>query len=303
MQTQGQAQSENSRNPAPSGGVAGHVHPALRTTVLLALMSGLLLAIGSYFGGSSGLVVAFAVAVVMNFVSYWWSDKIILRMYRAQQVGPEHPLYGVVAGLAQKAGLPMPKVYVIPTDAPNAFATGRNPEHSAVAATEGILRILDRTELEGVLAHELSHVRHRDILISSVAATIAAAIMMLSRFAFFFGGGGRDDDDRGNVVSALLMMLLAPLAAALIQAAISRSREYAADEGGAELVGDPHGLASALRKIEAVAQERPLLANPATAHLFIIKPFTGRSLMNLFSTHPPTEERIARLLNEKVESN
>ncbi len=301
--TGGSSQSEKTRHQSPSSGVPDHVHPALRTTVLLALMSGLLLAIGEYFGGSGGLVAAFAVAVVMNFVSYWWSDAIILRMYRAQPVGPEHPLYGVVASLAQRAALPMPKVYVIPTDAPNAFATGRSPEHAAVAATEGILRILDRTELEGVLAHELSHVRHRDILISSVAATIAAAIMMLSRFAFFFGGGSsRDDDNRGNVVGALLMMLLAPLAAALIQAAISRSREYAADESGAELVGDPHGLASALRKIEAMAQQRPLLANPATAHLFIIKPFSGRSLTNLFSTHPPTPERIARLLHQPVES-
>jgi len=274
----------------------------LKTALLLGLLSGILLAIGEYFGGANGLVFAFVIAAVMNFGSYWFSDKIVLKMYRAQEVGAGHRLYTTVERLSRQAQLPMPKVYVIPDPSPNAFATGRNPSHAAVAATEGILQILSDGELEGVIAHELAHVRHRDILISSVAATVAAAIMMAARtaqFAAMFGGyGGRGDDrDRGNNPIALLaMIILAPLAAMLIQAAISRSREFSADAGGAQIAGNPYGLADALRKIEAVSQRVPLDANPATAHMFIVKPFSGAGLMSLFSTHPPTEERIRALL-------
>jgi len=281
-------------------------HNGLRTAALLGLLSGLLLVIGGAIAGEQGMIVAFGVAVVMNFVSYWFSDRIVLSMYRAQEVGPEHRLYQVVARLAQRAQLPMPKVFVIPTDAPNAFATGRSPELSSVAATAGILAILDERELEGVLAHELGHVRNRDILTSSIAATLAAAIMMLARWASWGamfaggGGGGRDDDRRGgNVFALILAAVLAPLAAMLIQAAISRSREYAADESGAELAGSPNGLATALQKIEDASKRVPLPANPATAHLFIIKPFSGGAMLNLFSTHPPTEKRIARLLGRE----
>jgi heat shock protein HtpX len=261
-----------------------------------------LLTIGELLGGATGLVVAFGLAAVMNLGSYWFSDKIVLRMYRAQEVGPEHPLYRIVERLTVRASLPMPKVYIIPDPSPNAFATGRNPSHAAVAATEGILKVLSEHELEGVIAHELAHVKHRDILISSVAATIAAAIMMTARMAHFaalFGGyGGRGDDrDRGNNPIALLAtIILAPLAAALIQMAISRSREFAADAGGAEIAGNPYGLADALRKIDAVAKRVPLDANPATAHMFIVKPFSGAGLMSLFSSHPPTEARIRALL-------
>jgi heat shock protein HtpX len=219
-------------------------------------------------------------------------------MYGAQQVGPEHRLYQVVGRLAARAGLPQPRCYIIPEASPNAFATGRNPEHSAVAATEGILQILTDDELEGVLAHELAHVKHRDILISSVAATLAAAIMMVSRFAMFFGGGRRDDRDSGNPIAMLATIILAPIAAMLIQAAISRSREFDADAGGAVIAGSPYGLVSALRKIEAASQVVPLDANPATAHMFIIKPFSVSGLLGLFSTHPPTERRIQALLNQ-----
>jgi heat shock protein HtpX len=274
----------------------------LKTALLLGLLSGLLLAIGEFLGGSNGLVIAFVFAAIMNFGSYWFSDKIVLRMYRAQEVGSGHRLYNIVERLARQAQLPMPKVYIIPDPSPNAFATGRNPSHAAVAATEGILQVLSDNELEGVIAHELAHVRHRDILISSVAATVAAAIMMAARtaqFAAMFGGyGGRGDGrDRGNNPIALLaMIILAPLAAMVIQAAISRSREFSADAGGAQIAGNPYGLADALRKIEAVSQRVPLDANPATAHMFIIKPFSGGGLMSLFSTHPPTEQRIRALL-------
>ena len=274
----------------------------LKTALLLGLLSGLLLAIGEYFGGANGLVFAFVIAAVMNFGSYWFSDKIVLKMYRAQEVGPGHRLHTMVERLSRQAQLPMPKVYVIPDASPNAFATGRNPSHAAVAATEGILQILSDSELEGVIAHELAHVRHRDILISSVAATVAAAIMMAARtaqFAAMFGGyGGRGDDrDRGNNPIALLaMIILAPMAAMLIQAAISRSREFSADAGGAQIAGNPYGLADALRKIDAVSKRVPLDANPATAHMFIVKPFSGAGVLSLFSTHPPTEERIRALL-------
>jgi len=267
----------------------------IKTAVLLAALSGLLLFLGDALGGSNGLVMGFIFAVIMNFGSYWFSDKIVLRMYNAREVGPEHPLHGVVSRLAQRAGLPQPRVYIIPDASPNAFATGRNPQHAAVAATEGVLRILDRDELDGVIAHELAHIKHRDILISSVAATIAAAITMVARFAMFFGGS-RDDREGGNPIAGIAMIILAPLAAMLIQAAISRSREYDADAGGAAIAGSPHGLVSALQKLEAVGKRVPLDANPATAHMFIVKPFSLSGLTSLFSTHPPTERRVAALL-------
>jgi heat shock protein HtpX len=273
----------------------------LKTALLLGLLSGVLLALGDLLGGSNGLMVAFVFAVLMNFASYWFSDKLVLRMYSAQPVGPEHQLYRMVERLATRANLPMPKVYIIPDPSPNAFATGRNPSHAAVAATEGILRALSEHELEGVIAHELAHVKHRDILISSVAATLAAAIMVVARMAHFaalFGGyGGRDDrSGQGGGLSLLATMIVAPLAAMLIQAAISRSREFAADAGGAEIAGTPYGLADALRKIDAISKRVPLDANPATAHMFIVKPFAGEGLLSLFSTHPPTEKRISALL-------
>ncbi|HEX4566958.1 MAG TPA: zinc metalloprotease HtpX [Vicinamibacterales bacterium] len=273
----------------------------LKTALLLGLLSGLLLALGEAFGGSNGLVLAFVFAAIMNFGSYWFSDRIVLRMYNAQEVGPDHRLYQIVERLSRQAGLPMPRVYVIPDPSPNAFATGRNPSHAAVAATEGILQILPDNELEGVIAHELTHVKNRDILTSSIAATLAAAIMLIGRwlqYAAIFGGiGGDRDRDRGsNPIALLAMIILAPLAALLIQMAISRSREYAADAGGAQIAGNPYGLADALRKIDAVAKRVPLEANPATAHMFIVQPFTGQFLMSLFSSHPPTEDRIrARL--------
>lgn len=275
---------------------------AAKTALLLGLLSGLLLVIGQMLGGANGLVIAFMFAVVMNFVSYWFSDKIVLKMYRAQQVGPEHPLHRVVERLAQQGGLPLPKVYIIPTASPNAFATGRNPEHAAVAATEGIVRMLDERELEGVIAHELAHVKHRDILISSVAATIAAAIMMvahMARFAMFFGGHRDDGREGTNPIALIATLILAPIAAMLIQAAISRSREFAADAGGARIAGNPYGLADALRKIERASKQVPLDANPATAHMFIIKPFTVSGMLSMFSTHPPTEQRIQALIGTR----
>lgn len=270
----------------------------LKTTLLLAALSALLLALGELLGGPDGLVVAFVFAVTMNFVSYWFSDKIVLRMYGAQEVGPDHPLTRLVARLARQAGLPMPRVYVIPEASPNAFATGRGPRHAAVAATEGILRLLDESELEGVIGHELAHVKHRDILISSVAATIAATIMMVARMAQFaaFFGGSRDDREGTNPLALLVTILLAPIAAILIQAAISRSREFAADKGGAVIAGSPYGLANALRKIDAAVRRVPLDANPATAHMFIMHPFSGGGWLSLFSTHPPTEARVKALL-------
>ena len=273
---------------------------SVKTVLLLGLLSGLLLALGELLGGSQGLVIAFAFAVVMNFASYWFSDKIVLKMYRAQEVGPEHKLSVVTRRLATRAGLPMPKVYVIPDASPNAFATGRNPGHAAVAATEGIMRLLDDQELEGVIAHELAHVKHRDILISSVAATVAAAIMMVARmaqFAALFGGGGRDDRGGSNPFAMIATIIFAPMAAMLVQAAISRSREFLADEGGARIAGTPHGLMNALRKLEMGSKQIPLDANPATAHMFIVKPFSAGGLLGLFSTHPPTEQRIQALMN------
>jgi heat shock protein HtpX len=268
----------------------------IKTALLLGALSALWLFLGEALGGAQGLVLGFGFAVVTNFVSYWFSDKIVLKMYRATEVGPEHRLFQTVQRLATRAGLPQPRCYVIPDRSPNAFATGRNPEHAAVAATEGILQILDNDELEGVLAHELAHVKHRDILISSVAATAAAAIMMTSRFAMFFGGG-RDDRRGGSPIALLATIILAPIAAMLIQAAISRSREFDADAGGASIAGSPNGLVSALQKIEAASRVVPMDANPATAHMFIVKPFSAGGLMGLFSTHPPTKQRIDALLH------
>jgi heat shock protein HtpX len=269
----------------------------LKTTLLLGALSALFLVLGEALGGAQGLVLGFMFALVTNFVSYWFSDKIVLKMYGAREVGPDHPLSRIVSRLAARAGLPQPRCYVIPQASPNAFATGRNPTHAAVAATEGILQILNEEELEGVLAHELTHVKHRDILISSVAATIAAAIMMISRFALFFGGSRDDTRGGSNPIVLLATIILAPIAAMMIQAAISRSREYDADAGGSVIAGSPQGLVSALRKIEAASRAVPLDANPATAHLFIVKPFSAAGLMGLFSTHPPTEARIQALLN------
>lgn len=273
---------------------------SLKTVLLLGALSGLLLAIGELLGGANGLVIAFGFALVMNFVSYWFSDKIVLKMYGARPVGDDHPVSRIVRRLATQAGLPMPRVYVIPTMSPNAFATGRNPQHAAVAVTEGSVRLLDERELEGVIAHELGHVKNRDILISSVAATIAAAIMMVARmaqFAAFFGGmGDRRDREGSNPIALLATIIVAPLAAMLIQAAISRSREFVADATGASIAGSPYGLIDALKKLESASKQVPLEANPATSHMFIVKPFSGSWILNKFSTHPPTAERIQALM-------
>ncbi len=274
----------------------------LKTAVLLGALTGLLMLIGGFFGGKQGMVIAFILAAAMNFFSYWFSDKIVLKMYGAQEVSErDHPeLYSMVRNLALRAQLPMPRVFIIQSDSPNAFATGRNEHHAVVAVTDSIMRILNRDELEGVLAHELTHIKDRDILISSVAATIAGAIVMLANMAkwgaIFGGFGGRsEDDDRGGIIGLIVMAILAPIAAMIVQMAISRSREYLADAGGAHVSGKPLGLASALEKISRASQIVPLEANPSTAHMFIVNPLTGKSLMNLFSTHPPVEERVARL--------
>jgi heat shock protein HtpX len=273
---------------------------SLKTVLLLGLLSGLLLVLGEFLGGQQGLVLAFGFAVLMNFISYWFSDKIVLKMYRAREVGADHKLWMLTRRLASQANLPMPKVYVIPDASPNAFATGRNPNHAAVAATEGIMHLLSDQELEGVIAHELAHVKHRDILISSIAATVAAAIMTVARmaqFAAMFGGGSRDDREGSNPIAMIATIIFAPLAAMLIQAAISRSREFVADAGGASIAGSPYGLINALRKLESGSKQIPLDANPATAHMFIIKPFSAGGLLSMFSTHPPTEQRIQALMN------
>ncbi len=268
---------------------------AFKTTLLLTVMTLLLMVIGRAFGGEQGMLTALVIAAVMNFVSYFFSDKLALAAYRAQPVTREElpQVYRIVERLTQKTGLPMPKIYVIPTDSPNAFATGRNPKHASVAVTQGILQLLNEEELEGVLAHELGHVNNRDILISSIAATLAGAITYLARFGMFFGGGDRDER-RGSGAMGLIMLILAPLAAMLIQMAVSRSREYGADESGAKVTGNPYALASALAKLDAYSKRLPMQATPSTAHLFIIQPFLG-SLGNLFSTHPPIAKRIERL--------
>lgn len=272
-----------------------------KTTLLLGLMTGLILVVGDLMGGSQGLVLALVFAGLMNFASYFYSDKIALAMYRAQELSraqaPE--LFAMTENLTARAGLPMPRLYRMPAQTPNAFATGRNPEHATVAVTDGIVRILSREELEGVIAHELAHVKNRDILISSVAATMAGAIMMLARFAIFFPMS-RSDDNRGGAVGLLLTIILAPIAALLIQMAISRSREYAADATGAAMAGNPYGLANALRKLQEANRRIPMEANPATSHMFIVNPLSGRSLLSLFSTHPPLEKRIERLLGRRA---
>jgi heat shock protein HtpX len=277
-----------------------------RTTILLAVLTALLVWAGDLLGGQQGALIALIFAGVMNFFSYWFSDKMVIAMYRGQEItaNDDPELYGIVQDLAQRAGLPMPRVYILPQDTPNAFATGRNPQHAAVAVTSGIRRLLTKREITGVLGHELTHVTNRDILVSSIAATLAGAISYLAhmaQWAMIFGGG-RDRDDReggGNALGLLFMMIVAPLAALLIQMAVSRSREYGADDGGAKITGDPLALASALRKLEMGAQNIPLQTNEATAsataHMFIVNPLTARGLANLFSTHPPIEERIARL--------
>ena len=268
---------------------------AFKTFLLLTGLTLFLLFIGQILGGERGMILALIFAAVLNFVSYFFSDKIAIMSSGAKPVTREQlpRIYEIVERLCAKTGLPMPKLYVIPTQSPNAFATGRNPQHASVAVTRGILQILNDDEMEGVLAHELGHVRNRDILISSVAATIAGAITMLARMAFWFGGG--DDERRGSPIAAIAMMILAPFAAMLIQLAISRSREYGADETGAHFTGNPHALASALQKLEQWSQRVPMAASPSTAHLYIIKPLLGMNFGNLFSTHPPTSERIARL--------
>jgi heat shock protein HtpX len=273
-----------------------------KTAFLMVFLTVILVVLGGLVGGQTGAMIAFLFAFVMNFVSYWFCDKIVLRMYSAQEVAEKDAprLYQTVASLAQKASIPMPKVYMIESESPNAFATGRNPEHAVVAVTTGIMRILSPEELEGVLAHELSHIRHRDILIQSVAATLAGAITMIAnwaRFAAFFGGGSGDDDDGGgNIFAVIIFSVIAAFAAMLIQLAISRSREYLADDGGAQLSGNPLFLADALKKLQAGVARSPMQgANPSTAPLFIVNPFSARGVTALFSTHPPIEERIQRL--------
>jgi len=273
----------------------------LKTTFLLAVLTILFVLVGKAIGGQSGMVIAFGLAIVMNVGSYWFSDKIVLRMYRAREVTEaEAPqLHGTVRRLATAAGVPMPKVCIIPEESPNAFATGRNPAHAVVAVTEGIVRILSPEELEGVLAHEMAHVKNRDILIGTVAATLAGAIMMMAhmaRFAAIFGGGSRDDREGGGGLELLVMAILAPLGAMLVQMAVSRSREYLADETGARFCGRPEALARALEKISGWSRQVPMDASPATAHMFILSPLSGGGLMSLFSTHPPVEKRIERLL-------
>ncbi|MEP7364494.1 MAG: zinc metalloprotease HtpX [Acidobacteriota bacterium] len=274
---------------------------AIKTVVLLGTLSGLLLLGGQAIGGQQGLVIAFGLAIVMNFASYFFSDKIALSMYSAQPVtrSANSQVYTRIGPmteeLTRRMGLPMPKLWLIPDASPNAFATGRNPEHASVAVTEGILQVMTDRELEGVIAHELGHVLHRDILISSIAATLAAAITMLARMAFFFGGSRRDDDDRSSPLAGLAMLIVAPFAAMLIQMAISRTREFSADAAAAKYTGSPDGLINGLRKLESFSKRIPMDSSPATAHMFIIKPFSGQALMSLFSTHPATEKRIAAL--------
>jgi heat shock protein HtpX len=278
-----------------------------KTAFLLTALTLFMLFVGQAFGGQRGMVIALVIAVATNFISYFFSDKIALAMYRAKPVTRDQlpRVYDIVERLTQRAGIPMPKLYVIPTDSPNAFATGRNPKHASVAVTEGVLNLLTDDELEGVIAHELSHVRNRDILISSIAATLAGAITFLARMfawgAMFGGFGGNDRDREGGGFGALLMLILAPIAAMLIQLAISRSREYQADESGAHLAGNPYGLASALKKLDAYSRRVPMAATPTTAHMFIIQPLLGMNFGNLFSTHPPIAKRIEKLTGRPAE--
>ncbi len=281
----------------------------LKTALLLGLLTGLFLFLGDYFGGQGGLTIALIASGLMNFISYFFSDKIALAIYRAQPVTREQlpRAYNVVERLTGRIGLPMPKIYVIPTESPNAFATGRNPAHASVAVTHGILNLLDDEELEGVLAHELGHVRNRDILISSIAATIAGAITWVARMAYYaeifgFGGGGSNGGRRrGGALSGLLMLFLAPVAAMLIQLAVSRSREYEADHTGAEFTGNPFALARALKKLDAYSRQIPMAGTPSTAHLFIVQPLLGMNFSSLFSTHPPIPKRIERLTGRPMD--
>ena len=273
----------------------------MRTAFLLAVMTVFVILIGRLIGGPSGMVIAFVLAIGMNFFSYWFSDKIVLRMYRAQEVTPQQApeLYQMVTTLAQRAELPMPKVYIIPKDTPNAFATGRNPQHAVVAVTQGLLKLMNRDEIMGVLAHEMAHVNNRDILIGSIAATMAGAIMMLASMARWGAllGGGRSDNNNGAMggIGLIVMSILAPMGAMIIQMAISRSREFLADATGAKLAGSSQGLANALEKLGSYAKQIPMDASPSTAHMFIVNPLSGSSFRKIFSTHPPMEERIARL--------
>jgi heat shock protein HtpX len=272
-----------------------------KTTLLLGVLTALIVWVGHLFGGRQGMVFAFILAMGLNFFSYWYSDRIVLKMYRAREVTPqENPrLHDMVSHLAGRADLPVPRIYIIPNDSPNAFATGRNPEHAVVAVTEGLLQVMDREEIMGVLSHELAHVKNRDILIGSIAATMAGAIMILASMARWtaFLGGGSDDDEGGGLgaLGLIVMSILAPIAAILVQMAISRSREYHADASGAEFVGQPDGLANALEKLGTYSRRLPMQASPQTAHMFIVNPLRGGNFANWFSTHPPLEERIARL--------
>ncbi len=275
----------------------------VKTALLLGALTGLLMLVGGLIGGRGGVYIAFILAMILNFGSYWFSDKIVLKMYHAQEVSENSApgLFGIVRNLALKAQLPMPRVYIIPEETANAFATGRNEKHAVVAVTEGIMRILNEEELEGVIAHELSHIKNSDMLIGSIAATLAGAIVMLAHMAQWAAifGGGSDDDDGGGIIGLIAMAILAPIAAALIQMAISRSREYLADASGARITKNPYGLAGALEKLSRASQVIPMDAKPSTAHLFIVNPLSGKLLMNLFSTHPPLEDRIARLKSMK----
>jgi len=277
----------------------------VKTALLLGALTGLLMLIGGLIGGKGGVYIAFIFAVILNFGSYWFSDKIVLKMYKAQEVSESSApdLYNIVRNLAMKAGLPMPRIFIIPEETPNAFATGRNEKHAVIAVTKGIMRILNKEELEGVIAHELSHIKNKDMLISSIAATIAGAITMLAtmaQWAAIFGGGSSSDEEGGGgIIGFIAMAIFAPLAAAVIQMAISRSREYLADARGASITKNPYGLASALEKLTNASQIIPMNAKPSTAHLFIVNPLAGKAFMNLFSTHPPLEERIARLRSMK----
>lgn len=274
----------------------------LKTTALLAMMTIFIMMIGRVLGGTSGMLIALVFAGGMNFFSYWYSDKLVLKMYKAEEVSPSQApeLYEIVSVLAERANIPMPKVYIIPNESPNAFATGRNPENAVVAVTHGLLNLMDRDEIAGVVAHELGHIKNRDILIGTVAATMAGAIMMIAnmaRWAAIFGVGGNDEEGGGGFIQLIIMSIIAPVAAMLIQMAISRSREYLADSTAAKLTGNPNGLSNALEKLGAYSKRIPMNAEPATAHMFITNPLSGKNMMNLFSTHPPIEERVARLRN------
>lgn len=280
----------------------------IRTTILLTVLTVIIMAIGRMLGGGTGMVIALVIAGAMNFFSYWYSDKIVLKMYKAREVGKnEAPdLYEIVEDLCRRAELPMPDLYVLPQEAPNAFATGRNPEHAVVAVTRGLLRYMNKQELAGVIAHELGHVKNRDILIGSIAATLAGAIMLIANFArwaaIFGGFSGEGDEEGGGIIGLLVMSIVAPIAAILLQAAVSRSREYLADGSSAKITGDPEGLASALEKLGAYTKRIPMKADPSTAHMFIANPMSGRNLMQMFSTHPPIADRVARLRGTPLNS-